>query len=155
PLSEGLAAELRRAAGAYGGLVDVQVERVTTLLMDRLERRLDVEEKAGEVLDQAHRPLHEEDLLRQRRVAVPDLEVAAGGVAGRVSALGHLLACEGRLIVAVVKADPPRLVVVLADDAGGVEVGRVALGKDAVGALVADPPFVLPHRRRALGVAVL
>ena len=84
-LSEGLALQIAPSRARRWWLVDVEVEQVAALRVEALERRLHVEEKAREVLEQAHVALDDEDLLRERGVAGPRLDVAGDRVARGVA----------------------------------------------------------------------
>ena len=155
PLSERFSMEARGAPSADGKLLHVQVEHVSALKMQALERLLDIEQVAGEVLEQAHVAFDDEHLLREGRVSGLGLDVGVSRVARRITALGNLLPRERARVVAVEKFDATRAEVVFAKHACGVKMGGVRRDAEAIRALLSERAFVLPHRGRARRVAVL
>ena len=107
--------------------MDIQIQRIAALAVNRLQRLLHVEQKPGEVFDQAHVALDEEDLLREDGVAGMGLDVGRQRVAGSVAPLRNRFVREARQVVAVVETDLARLVVFFPDYPGGVKMRGVSL----------------------------
>ena len=59
PQAERVGVQARRAARAERQLVDIEVEQVAALIVQALQRLLDVEQEPGEVLEEAHVALDE------------------------------------------------------------------------------------------------
>src|SRR5205085_746702 len=116
---------------------------------------LNVQKKTGEVLDQAHVALDDECLGGERHVTRARLEIGRQRIAGSVTPFGHLFARRPEQAVAVVKADPARRIVVLANDARRMKMRRVRLRGQAIAAARAEASFVLADGGAALGVPVL
>ena len=143
---EELPVPARRAARAQGHLVELEVEEIAALVVEVLRRLLRVGEEAGEVFEEAHLPVDDEELLRVVEGADAFLvgdgqRVARGGVARLVRVLGA--------VEALATGD----VVVLPHDPGGVVHRVVRRGGEAEGA-TGEAGLVLADGRAALRLPV-
>jgi hypothetical protein len=147
PEPERFAVPPGEAAPPEGDFVEVEIDHVAALQVRRLRGELDVLQETGPILEEPHRPVDDEELLRDLHVPEAVLVRRRDGHArGRVTDLVGVLRA--------VEADAAGLVVVLADDAGRVVLGCVRGGVDAEHAVCADGELVLPDPRSPLGLPV-